>query len=234
MKQDLYTIQEVATLLGVSAKTLRRWEETGKIKPIRTVGNQRRYRLDDIKKLERRLNLQKARQEVRKEIAQEKAQHVPVFTPLSEPTASSASPVGFMPLQREETVTPSQPTVAPAPQVIIPESVQAPLAVSIPEVRQAEKEITKRNSYFRNAFRPILGATAVLVILLLAAVLWQQTGYPGLHSDVKGLADTQAGESNQSVLAASNAKPSFQLEINLPSFFGKKVSFLDSVSIKKG
>src|SRR4051812_42777881 len=68
MKQDLYTIQEVSVLLGVTPKTLRRWEETGKITSIRTVGNQRRYRIEDIKKLERRLNLQRARQEIRKEM----------------------------------------------------------------------------------------------------------------------------------------------------------------------
>lgn len=44
----LITISEAADLLGVSNTTLRRWEETGKLVPERTAGNQRRYRLSQI------------------------------------------------------------------------------------------------------------------------------------------------------------------------------------------
>ena len=37
------SIQEAASMLGVSTQTLRRWEKTGKLKPtVRTKGNQRR------------------------------------------------------------------------------------------------------------------------------------------------------------------------------------------------
>ncbi|MFH2085369.1 MAG: MerR family DNA-binding transcriptional regulator [bacterium] len=48
----LYTIQEVATKLGLSDKTLRRWEEAGRFTPSRTLGNQRRYSLEDIQILD--------------------------------------------------------------------------------------------------------------------------------------------------------------------------------------
>ena len=82
MKQDLYTIQEASSLLGISPKTLRRWEETGKVKPIRTFGNQRRYSGGDIKKLERLINLRKARQEVIQE--RKAAMSAPVQNILSE------------------------------------------------------------------------------------------------------------------------------------------------------
>src|SRR3990172_374072 len=39
------TIQEAASFLQVSTKTLRRWEKQGILIPERTVGNQRRYSL---------------------------------------------------------------------------------------------------------------------------------------------------------------------------------------------
>jgi excisionase family DNA binding protein len=44
----LITIGEAAKLLGVSNTTLRRWEDSGKLVPERTAGNQRRYRLSQI------------------------------------------------------------------------------------------------------------------------------------------------------------------------------------------
>jgi len=47
-----YTISEVATKLNLSDKTLRRWEESQRFTPSRTLGNQRRYSLDDIQILD--------------------------------------------------------------------------------------------------------------------------------------------------------------------------------------
>src|SRR3989344_6311767 len=44
----LLSIQEVANILGVSGKTLRRWEEKRILVPLRTSGNQRRYMRDQI------------------------------------------------------------------------------------------------------------------------------------------------------------------------------------------
>jgi putative resolvase len=40
---NLLTVKEAAELLGVSTKTIRRWETEGKIKSIRTNGNHRRF-----------------------------------------------------------------------------------------------------------------------------------------------------------------------------------------------
>lgn len=48
----LYTIIEVATKLNLSDKTLRRWEEAGKFTPSRTLGNQRRYSIEDLQILD--------------------------------------------------------------------------------------------------------------------------------------------------------------------------------------
>src|SRR6266568_1367740 len=196
MKQDLYTIQEVSSLLGVSPKTLRRWEQTGIIKPIRTAGNQRRYRLEDVKKLQRRQSLQKVKQEVRKEVATSRLQ--------------------------VNNILPSE------PQIILP------IPTTIPEVtvRQEENELAKNRPHFQRYLRPFMGATAVFLGLLVGALLWQQTGYPGLHSGSKAASANRTGES-RSVLAANTARPDFQLSVNIPGLFGKKVTFLNSVAIKK-
>jgi excisionase family DNA binding protein len=48
----LYTIQEVATKLNISDKTLRRWEEAGRFLSSRTLGNQRRYSVEDLQILD--------------------------------------------------------------------------------------------------------------------------------------------------------------------------------------
>jgi predicted site-specific integrase-resolvase len=47
-----YTIQQVADKLGLSPKTLRRWEEAGRFVGSRTLGAQRRYSLEDIQILD--------------------------------------------------------------------------------------------------------------------------------------------------------------------------------------
>jgi putative resolvase len=44
----LITIKEASDLLGVSTKTLRRWEKQGKISPTRTPGGHRRFRTTDV------------------------------------------------------------------------------------------------------------------------------------------------------------------------------------------
>src|SRR5258708_23887711 len=51
MSKTLLSINEAAARLGVSAKTLRRWEAAGKLQPIRTLGNKRRYSLSDLKSI---------------------------------------------------------------------------------------------------------------------------------------------------------------------------------------
>src|SRR3989338_6014182 len=43
-----YSIQQAADYLGVSSKTLRRWEVRGLIASLRTAGNQRRFELQEL------------------------------------------------------------------------------------------------------------------------------------------------------------------------------------------
>lgn len=46
----LISIKEAAELLSVSTKTLRRWDDEGILKSIKTHGGHRRYNQDDIDK----------------------------------------------------------------------------------------------------------------------------------------------------------------------------------------
>jgi putative resolvase len=43
MNEKLYTPKELSSIFGVSSKTLQGWENTGKIKAVRTKGGHRRY-----------------------------------------------------------------------------------------------------------------------------------------------------------------------------------------------
>lgn len=45
---NLLTVSEAAELLGVSTKTIRRWETEGRIKSIRTEGGHRRFTITDL------------------------------------------------------------------------------------------------------------------------------------------------------------------------------------------
>lgn len=47
----LLTLKETQTLLNVSKSTLQRWDNTDKLKAVRTEGGHRRYRLSDIEKV---------------------------------------------------------------------------------------------------------------------------------------------------------------------------------------
>ncbi|MEX1068196.1 MAG: helix-turn-helix domain-containing protein, partial [Patescibacteria group bacterium] len=49
--QPFYSITDAARLLGVSPTTLRRWENEGRIIPLRTIGGDRRYSPQDIQKV---------------------------------------------------------------------------------------------------------------------------------------------------------------------------------------
>jgi len=45
---NLLSVTEAAQLLGVSTKTIRRWENEGRIKTTRTQGNHRRFSVSDL------------------------------------------------------------------------------------------------------------------------------------------------------------------------------------------
>lgn len=48
MNQKLISISKAANMLGVHVDTLREWDAKGKLVPVKTVGNHRRYKLEDV------------------------------------------------------------------------------------------------------------------------------------------------------------------------------------------
>ena len=46
--EKLLTLEETSKILGVSKITLRRWDNSGKFKALRTIGGARRYSEEDI------------------------------------------------------------------------------------------------------------------------------------------------------------------------------------------
>lgn len=50
LKQRYYSIGEVSRILGVSVRTIYRWEKQGKISAIRTAGGHRRFFVEEIER----------------------------------------------------------------------------------------------------------------------------------------------------------------------------------------
>ena len=51
MSKRLLSISKAADQLGVCIDTLREWDKAGTLKPVKTAGNHRRYRIEDIEKM---------------------------------------------------------------------------------------------------------------------------------------------------------------------------------------
>lgn len=51
MVQNLVSIGKAANILGVHVDTLRQWDKEGKLVPVKTLGNHRRYKLEDVENL---------------------------------------------------------------------------------------------------------------------------------------------------------------------------------------
>src|ERR1700722_8657796 len=201
MKDQLYTIQEVASILNVSSKTLRRWEQARIIKTIRTAGNQRRYRLEDIRRLQRRRNLQQVKKDILEKIDQ----------PLAE--------INSMPLTTPQIVEPLIALEEESKQIL-------------PEIKPIIN--TPKDSIFRMKDFSLwmISSVSALVLLFGGLLFWQYEQVLGVNGRNNTKQDLQASE--KSVLAAETSQPAYQLSIDVPGVFGKPVTFLDSVSIKKG
>lgn len=65
---DRLTISEVAELLEVNTKTLRRWDKSGKLVANRTIGGHRRYSLEAIKPLLEQKRKKKWRYEIEQKL----------------------------------------------------------------------------------------------------------------------------------------------------------------------
>ncbi len=55
--EKIYSIKQAAEILGVSIMTLRRWEKSGRLIPLRSKGGHRYYRPEDIKEYQKNLDI---------------------------------------------------------------------------------------------------------------------------------------------------------------------------------
>ena len=48
----LINIKQTSKMLGVCVDTLRKWDKSGKLKAVKTIGGHRRYKLSEIKAMQ--------------------------------------------------------------------------------------------------------------------------------------------------------------------------------------
>jgi len=51
LMEKLYTLKEAKELLGVTTRTIQRWDKDGKIRVVRTIGGRRRIPEGEIKRI---------------------------------------------------------------------------------------------------------------------------------------------------------------------------------------
>ena len=77
---------------------------------------------------------------------------------------------------------------------------------------------------------PMTGFICAIIVLLGSLTLWQSFGREVTNTGVKGF---QQSSSEKEVLGDNTQEPSYELSVNIPGIFGKEVTFLDNVAIKK-
>ena len=88
--EDLLSLKETSELLNVSEQTLRNWDKSGKLKAIRTNGNQRKYSKESIYKIAR----EKDNKELFKKMEGEKW-YLRDFDYLPEPLSERSSSINY-------------------------------------------------------------------------------------------------------------------------------------------
>ncbi len=233
MNESLLTIQEAATLLGVSPTTLRRWEERKVLLPYRTAGNQRRYSKEQL-------------------LAFKQNGFKPVQSAPASSTTTPAAPVvvASEPVQSEEPiVTPTHEAEASIEKLTAPQTPTNPVVVPQTQteanvqvsdlVSQPRQDVFggyKMPSRLRDMkdVSPMAGVFAVLVLFVGFVLVANLAPTWGESLDRFGKGLLREGASAREVLAANDNTPVFVLRVNIPSVFGKQATFLDSVGIRKG
>ncbi len=226
MKDQTLTIQEAAKFLGVATKTLRRWDESGRLKPERTVGNQRRYSLSELEAFQ---------------------QTKPQFPVISDPASEAPLPSHIavaqeaVDLQAKNAVN-EQPQFsgvvdAQVSKTEVKEEVSKPQPFglgTVPMQSSLERKESNDNSNESKGIKigffshphyamALAGALALLLLFFTFGFINAQNAN-----------DTDLAFQNKAVLAAGDKTPLIVLRVNVPSVFGKQATFLDSVNIQKG
>jgi len=205
MKEEFLTIQQAADLLGVSTRTLRRWEERGFLKPQRTIGNQRRYNKTELVEL------------FKKEKGKAKPSVESVQAPQETPSFQPAS-LQQPPIPQSE---PQQEVAARQPQEI---EVITPFAQNRPSFRGVMTAGAVMGIVF-----------FMLVLMILFGGKQAQEGMTAATNSLADSQRNKinGSQSGQAVLAARDHMPVFTLSIGVPSIFEQPAKFLSTVDIKK-
>ncbi len=226
MNESLLTIQEAAKLLGVSPTTLRRWEERKVLLPYRTAGNQRRYSREQL--LAFKKNGYRPVQMASVAPSDAPKVNEPIVTPMHQAQASV-----------DQLITPQSPVQTTANPILVTQT-QNEANVQVSDiVSQAQERVVsgyKMPSRLPNVreLSPMAGVFAALVVFVGFVLAASLAPTWGEDLDRLGKGFPRDGASAQQVLAANDNTPLFVLKVNVPSVFGKKASFLDSVDISKG
>ncbi|NIT04449.1 MerR family transcriptional regulator [Candidatus Saccharibacteria bacterium] len=161
MRKTLLPISEAANYLGVSTKTLRRWEKQGRISPYRTRGNQRRYTLaalDAVKPL------------VRKRKSTPKPQFEPPLT-ISEAAEELGDKLKTLRVWEKEEGTPVPLRTSGGQRRYLPTDVKLIQAKGkVPPSKPPETPVRRIEDYKpRRRKTPLVYAFFVFLILALAA-----------------------------------------------------------------
>ena len=230
MKDELLTIEQAANLLNVSTKTMRRWDMTGKLSPQRTVGNHRRYSKSEIE----------AFKQQRGNVAPETGAEIPA--------ASSAAPT----IQAQPGAQPNLTPPSMAALLTTPAAEETPEPVAIEEPGYQEPAISLEeersgihlpniNLSKRGGGMVVTGLVSMIFLVLVAVFNVPQVrmfaqGHSNVLSFIPGTKQPAVTLSTDSVVAQrpqNNQEQLFNLKVNVPAIFGKKVTFLEDGEVKK-
>jgi excisionase family DNA binding protein len=206
--QNFITISQASKILGVSTKTLRRWEDDGKLESIRTAGGHRRYDEAHVRWLKTSSRKRKVTANSINRI--QSALPQTTFTPLSFP-----SPI---PQPRQlltpDTTIPTQPSVFQANP--IPSSITSTESTS-----SYRKPSLKRKAF--SAFLTMIGLVLVSLPLLNLRDSNSNPQAPQLKLP-------EMATIRQDVLGIASLSD-LQFQVNISSLFQEATSFLSDITV---
>ncbi len=203
MREELLTIQQAADMLGVSTKTLRRWEARGVLVPERTVGNQRRYTLSELQAFK-----QKGKKTYSGDDTNEVLTPAAQTSPTQTTTAFPTSPVMSQPITHQPSV---------------PVSAAAPVQDQISNVKERIELLHTMEN--KKRFIPAKQLTIAGILLVLAIIATFSVAGANLFNSSSETNETKRGAQNGVLAARSKGKSLFgDISFNIPAIFNAKVT----------
>src|SRR3989344_4344221 len=241
MNNKLLTIQEVADILRVSTKTLRRWDQAGRFVPIRTAGNQRRYTQEQVDNYRHHKNsiTQPTEQLAPKPLISEK--FAPVLPPALNHFPSNSS-LRHEFIRRNEDELARLPKTGTVGQI----DIRKPFSIE-QQVTQVEDEELKVSAGPKFNSGLMFATLFSLILFLVITSLFKYYGTQGINEKkdqiisyinnlYQGKEESEdssifvQGDDSQAVLAAAIGDSNFQLSVNVPARFNDVATFSAGLS----